>query len=387
MWLAYYVPHRVGSRQDALDASLTDRFSASLRVLAVGGGSRVPAMGTGSSAPALTAGTARAMITGTALGDDLPTTSRRNNVLMSEASDRSAEQFPTRPARPAPRASSSGERPASARPAAAPRSHRPASPSRIAVLERRAAAARRRLTITLVLVLASVGGWVAVGMTSVTIAAGIVPTALLGGVLVLGRRAVISARRSDAAWSAERRERAAVRAARGVTGGPVEPRNSARVTGFAVHGSQVTTQMIPRVTPDMIRPTAAPTESETAPASGSQDGDRAGEEPVRAPAPETPEVAVEADVSTTPPAPRPSTEPWDPTPVPRPTYTMKAAAPRREPAPMPEPTIPAAPAESAPTAAPSSDEAPAATATTDPPTDTLGLNLNEILARRRASGQ
>ncbi len=74
---------------------------------------------------------------------------------------------------------------------------------------------------------------------------------------------------------------------------------------------------------------------------------------------------------------------------------MKPTAPRREPAPLTdddvvsptrsarvEPVV-AAVADAAPSGAP----APAAGDERKPSTETLGLDLNEILARRRAAGQ
>ncbi len=233
-----------------------------------------------------------------------------------------------------------------------------------------------------------------------------VPTAFLGLVLVLGRRAVLAAQRSDAAWLAERR--AAARAARGaVLGAPPAPRGARpRVTGRAVHGSQVSTQMIPRVTPqDLARANAAASADAGAPAassrervtaSGATEGP-ASEEP--APASDEPTTAretapvVEAEVVD---AERvPTGRAWDPVPVPPPTYTMKPTAPRREPAPLTdddvvsptrsarvEPVV-AAVADAAPSGAP----APAAGDERKPSTETLGLDLNEILARRRAAGQ
>ncbi|SDS21792.1 hypothetical protein SAMN04489860_1061 [Paraoerskovia marina] len=420
LWLAYYVPQRLSTRQDALDASLSDRFSGSLRVLAVGGGARLPRIdsaGASVVAPALASGSPRAMITGSTLGEDLPTTTRHGNILMSESADRTT---PARTVRPHGGTSAS---------AASTRRTRalPQSPSRIALLERRAAAARRRLTITVVLLLATIGTWVGVGVAGWSAVAGVVPTVLLAGVLVLGRRAVLSARAADAAWAAERRERAAVRAARGVTGGPVEPRNTGRVTGRAVYGSGVATQMIPRVTPDMLRASAASSEragasrgAASAPETSGGAAQPADEEPARgderpsygsfrlgaptappSPAPGDADVpSTSATGATTTDAPSvPSSSdaesvpaaPWEPVPVPRPTYTMKAAAPRREPAPLPTPSSPPVaerPDESASTPAPESTPTADAGATQDdPPTDTLGLNLNEILARRRAAGQ
>ncbi|MDF2806267.1 MAG: hypothetical protein K0S43_1213, partial [Cellulosimicrobium sp.] len=93
----------------------------------------------------------------------------------------------------------------------------------------------------------------------------------------------------------------------------------------------------------------------------------------------------------------PSGRAWDPVPVPPPTYTMKPTAPRREPAPLTDDDV-VSPARAgtapAPAAAvevvvdvPSGAPEPAAGDERKPSTETLGLDLNEILARRRAAGQ
>ena len=69
---------------------------------------------------------------------------------------------------------------------------------------------------------------------------------------------------------------------------------------------------------------------------------------------------------------------WLPVPVPRPTYTLKSPAPRREPAPLGE--VEGSTEVRAPV------EAPAAIA--EPPGGTTGsINLDEVLARRRAAGE
>lgn len=396
LWVGFYVPHRVRHRQQLLDARTDDRFSGSLRVLAVAG----PGGGGFDRWDARLDGvtTAAAIASGPAGGGGRPLLGGTGTGTQGRSEDRTHDEEGTH---------AMGSTVSASPSRGAPPRRQPASEqSRLELLERRAAAARRRLALTVVLLLATVGVWVVVALGLVPWWAGVVPTAFLGLVLVLGRRAVLAAQRSDAAWLAERR--AAARAARGaVLGAPPAPRGARpRVTGRAVHGSQVSTQMIPRVTPqDLARANAAASADAGAPAassrervtaSGATEGP-ASEEP--APASDEPTTAretapvVEAEVVD---AERvPTGRAWDPVPVPPPTYTMKPTAPRREPAPLTdddvvsptrsarvEPVV-AAVADAAPSGAP----APAAGDERKPSTETLGLDLNEILARRRAAGQ
>jgi hypothetical protein len=114
------------------------------------------------------------------------------------------------------------------------------------------------------------------------------------------------------------------------------------------------------------------------------------------------EVPVEAPVV-------PESRAWEPVPVPRPTYALKAAAPRPARPQLPEPLAeplpaPVAEADLVGLSAPgtvsvevrpeSSGQVSAASAAAGVPTDeprptteTLGLSLDAILARRRASGE
>ncbi|OLT54136.1 hypothetical protein [Cellulosimicrobium sp. CUA-896] len=193
-----------------------------------------------------------------------------------------------------------------------------------------------------------------------------------------------------------------------------------------MHGSQVTTQMIPRVSvQEAVRAAAATSVSRgaegAAVGAGRQD-DAADDAPegsaglVAADGAEEPGSA-RTDVAEPSGAGRSGAEPtggeatrdepgdaehgdadgaradlvpsgraWDPVPVPRPTYTMKPSAPRREPAPLPqEDPAPAAGARTAVEAPPAPERAEGDVQ--KPRTETLGLDLNEILARRRAAGQ
>lgn len=495
LWLGYLVPHRVRHRQQLLDSRTEDRFSGSLRVLAVAD----PAAG-----GAVQVNTVDVAPPGTA--GDLASGAHRS-LLLSASAARSGSGTPDAPSIPPQHQSSRKEEGTHAVETTAPTDRRhaapsrrgtdatarhdgtggpaapgrvqPSGPTRLQVLERRAIVARRRLALTAVLLLATVGAWACVGIGLVPWFVAAVPTALLLLVLAFGRLAVLAGKRADAAWLAQRRASAAragspredsARAGsaasgrgRPVAGGPAIVRNAPpRVTGRAVHGSQLNTQMIPRVTPqDLARAAEARTGSDARAAdvggsadngargregsgrargvgSGSGSGARADDdsepervepsrmEPTRVEsrgvesegagpegaaflrregAPSTP--AKEAGASERDHV--PSGRAWDPVPVPRPTYTMKASAPRRGPAPSAG-TVPGPVAASGASAtqtarsvaeasgrgAPASGQAeesapPAATRAAGdeakPRTETLGLDLNEILARRRAAGQ
>lgn len=394
LWVGFYVPHRVRHRQQLLDARTDDRFSGSLRVLAVagpgGGGfdrwdARLDGVTTVAAIASGPAGAGGRPLLGAA-GTQSRSEGRTHDEEGTHAMGSTVSASPSR---------------------GAPPRRQPASEqSRLELLERRAAAARRRLALTVVLLLATVGVWVVVALGLVPWWAGVVPTAFLGLVLVLGRRAVLAAQRSDAAWLAERR--AAARAARGaVLGAPPAPRGARpRVTGRAVHASQVSTQMIPRVTPqDLARANAAASADAGAPATtGASSRERAtASGPAEGPASEEPAPAADEPTTvreTTPvvevevvDAERvPTGRAWDPVPVPPPTYTMKPTAPRREPAPLTDddvvsPTVSARVEPVVAADARSGAPTPAVGDERKPSTETLGLDLNEILARRRAAGQ
>ncbi|WP_454042945.1 hypothetical protein [Cellulosimicrobium sp. Marseille-Q8652] len=403
LWLGYYVPHRVQHRQQLLEARTEDRFSGALRVLSVAGRGLgapdrlVPALD-GTVAVAVGPGGGRRALLGAAPegprgAADMTGSTGLTGTAGSDRSDgRTHDEVEDAMEISGSASSPRGVVQEVGRP----------STSRLALLERRAAAARRRLALTVVLLLASVAVWVVVGLGLAPWWAGAVPTALLAVVLVLGRRAVLSAQRADAAWLAERR--AAARAARGtVAGGPAAPRNvRPRVTGRAVHGSQLSTQMIPRVTAkDLARASAtATTDGAAATVSSAGTGTRetsstartdddpaegSSARPERDEAPTA--VATEAGEGRVP-----SGRAWDPVPVPRPTYTMKPTAPRREPAPLTDDQTSPTTARPAPAAAVPMPERSGAPERAEgdaqkPSTETLGLALDEILARRRAAGQ
>jgi hypothetical protein len=153
--------------------------------------------------------------------------------------------------------------------------------------------------------------------------------------------------------------------------------------------------MIPRVD------VAGRTPREPASAGTRSGGDTAGEaRPDVAPEPELALEVPQEQAATVIEQPAPEAparggvggEAWDPVPVPLPTYVTKPEAPRREPKPLSGATPVAASAAAASDAqrtevraGPVADELLAA----EPPrprTETLGLPLEQILARRRAAG-
>ncbi|NOV99482.1 hypothetical protein [Isoptericola chiayiensis] len=363
--LGFWVPQQVHRRQLLADARTGDRFSGGLRVLTV-------ADGAGKGRPM------RPTRTTGGTGGSVP--------LVGPPPARSSSATP--------------------------------GPGRFAVLERRAARARRRLVMTLALVLLTAGAWTAVGLGYLVWQAAVVPSALLLVVLVLGRLAVLSARRSDARWRAERRaqQQRATQRRTLAHGGPYAPRNRARVTGRAVHPSDTSTQMIPRVQTDG-------TPSARARAASSPAGNDAGAERADDADPERgaagsgrvtdsghervdsgPTAGVGPVLGASGGTPwRVGGEPWEPVPVPLPTYVTKAQAPRREqettvPVHAPRPTTAAPSGSDAPSvgpdhgthedsaAPPSGDSAQPAGDEPRPRTETLGLPLEQILARRRAAG-
>mgnify|MGYP006973659058 CR=1 FL=1 len=282
LWLAYLVPHRLRHRQQLLEARTEDRYSGAMRILAVADRADRdrdrPAARSVSSVPLLTPARGTRTVTG---GGEMHRPHEQLERRAVDARRRIAQR----------------------------------QAERAAVLARRRAAARRRLVLVLALLVLAAGAWTAVGLGVLLPAVAAVPSVLLLAVLALGRAAVLSARRSDAAWA---REQAALQHQVRLEArrrGPV-------ATGRAVRANDDDTLVIEKVV-----------EEEAAPQS-------------------------------------PSAETWEPVPVPRPTYTLKAPAPRREPAPL-ELEEPAVAVETA-----------AEEERTEP-----ALDLDAILARRRAVGE
>ncbi len=361
LWIAYLVPHKLRHRQQLLESRTDDRFSGALRVLAV--------TGPEGSARRMRVDAARAVrpdCVGAAESSVGLLTARRAEPTGVAGHDNGGSAV-DRPHGTQDKISADA-----ARRIAQLRS------SHAATVARRGAAARRRGLLAGLLAVATISGWVAVSTVGAAMLVGLIPTVLLAAVLVLGRRAVVAGREADERWRHrlhDEETRAAALPARGRTATP----------GRAVRPSQTDTQVFARVTAD----TAAPTGQRA----GGAAAERAGR---RVPA-----------------------EDWTPVQVPRPTYTMKASAPRREPAPLGEvegstaaarAAVVSTPSTSAATATPTEGasagvpSAPAAAASApvtgtdagrtsapaplEPVAETTGaLDLDAILARRRASGE
>lgn len=352
LWVAYLVPHKLRHRQQLLESRADDRFSEALRVVAVSDRrSRQEAVSgptVSSTAGLLTPGKGLPVATGSVTGGT--TVDRPHGTqdrITADAARRAAQ----------------------------------ARAARAASVARRGAAARRRALLAGFLVVATVVGWAAVGLSPlVTWVAGVVPTVLLGSVLVLGRRAVLAGREADEAWeqklAAERRvasgpRTGAMRAVATATRpdpvvaptAPAAPAEApaAFVTGRAVHPSDASTEVFARIVADK----------------GESDGPArhasTGQVPVvrRSVSERATEAAGDED------------EAWSPVPVPRPTYTMKASAPRREPAPL-ENLEGSTAARTADVEAPADAER----APLEAPVETTGsIDLNAVLAKRRVAGE
>ncbi|MBF0689025.1 MAG: hypothetical protein IR158_14825 [Cellulomonas sp.] len=368
LWAAYLVPHHLRHRQRLLEARADDRFSAGLRVVAVASstrrrlGRRAAAAGMwGPSTTALlTPGTGvPAAYVGTLTGG---TTVDRPHATPERISAEAARRL------------------AQARAA------------RAAAAARRGAAARRRGLLAAVLVVASVAGWVVTGVApAATWAMGAVPTVLLTSVVVLGRRAVLAGHVADAQWVAtiQREERLAATPRTGATP-VVRPRTGMTpavradaepgvpvplVTGHAVRPSDAHTEVFERIVEDRGESTGRPRHA-------------TGQVPVVRPSSAAQGPAVD-DVPDVAQAQRDGE--WSPVRVPRPTYAMKAPAPRRTPAPLEESDAEASTVRR-PADAPTDEVAPAAherdvTAVEAPTATTGSIDLNAVLARRRAAGQ
>ena len=350
LFFLYLMPQLIRSRQDVVDSRVDDRFSADLRILA-------------------TAGTVGAPPRPVFDDDGAPRAYLHDPRLRTEVS--AMNRPPALGSRAAstttPRTSAGTPRPTSA---VTPPASQARAAARAESVRRRRAAARRRLVLTLVLLAATVGAWVAVasGLTGAFVAA--VPTVLLAAVLVLGRRAAIAGQRIEQAWRQEdvraSAEPAQTRAPREDSEVAVRPalrtgaarpdrRPQARVVADPV------TEVIPRIE-------AAPS------ATGlTWHGE-----------PTVPDVA-EVDVTpaetgrTVPEAAAPEGS-WTPVPVPVPTYTLKPQAPRRDAAPLVL-DEPASAVTGAAAASESEDRA------ADGGAPARALDLDAVLSRRRAAGE
>ena len=402
-WAVYLLPQRVSERSQVVEARTEDRHSGAMRILAVARREGREEPGASRDCPPGQVPHGRLLTGPMPVVVAQPVVAAEGVVTMDRPVIAS-QRHPGAPAgrANAPAAPSTGTTPSGSARTADPARTSGAERARArALAERRAAAARRRLALTLTLLAASAIAWTSVSAFSLHVA---VPTALtvaLGGVLALGRRAVVAARRSDAQAAARasrpaaaRTPRPAARPASSTAPRRGEAARTASVTGRAVRASQTATQMISSVEV-LERATAAAERSSTT--RGSADAvaavDEASETPVdvvsmttAVEAPVVAETVVRTVVE------RPAAEADDDRvlggfSLPRPTYTMKAAAPRREVAPLADADV-TTPANAAERAGAAGTSGVTAGSSEEPGTTTegLGLGLDAILARRRASG-
>ncbi|MEK8227788.1 hypothetical protein NKG05_19320 [Oerskovia sp. M15] len=211
LWFAYYVPHRIKQRQQLLDSRVEDRFSGSLRVLAVASGRRGTGRGpTGPgstrpreararcswdrswsrsriSAPAPSLRCGRPTPHGPQVTTGSPPTAA---IVGGGAADHGDRRPRERPSPEHPAAPSDG--------GAGSRSRRrvPAAKDRVPVAARAPGAPRQGSTSPVghdaPAAAGECGAWVAVGFGVLTWYAAVGPTAVLALVLVMGRQAVLA---------------------------------------------------------------------------------------------------------------------------------------------------------------------------------------------------
>jgi hypothetical protein len=382
LWVAYLVPTKVRHRQQLLESRVDDRFSQTLRVVAV----------THRDHPAAAPRPGRVLRTVRAAGPDgrhAGTTGLLTpGTGLPAIGGRTGGTVDRPHAVPERITADASRRAAQARAA------------RAAFRARRAAAARRRGLLAAVLLVATIAG-VVVAAASLAVGpiAWIVPGGLLAGVVGLGRRAVIVGDRTDAELGERIAEAERVVADPRTGSLPVvsmpTPRASVvrtgatpvPVVGRAVRPSEADTEVFAAIVADhgehggaarhatgAIPVVARAERSSSSDETGTAKAPVAGATAAKAPAAKAP-VAAKAPAQD-------DERGWSPAPVPPPTYVTKPAAPRWEPAPL---DVPVASSSGARGAAESSDDD---VRTPEAPVATSGsIDLNEVLARRRASGQ
>ncbi|MFD1717231.1 hypothetical protein [Georgenia deserti] len=392
--LGYLLPHLVRSRQVLLDSRVDDRFSGDLRIVATGAAPR------DRNSRGHTTGATPHLHTSAA---------RRPEGTMTPPRARSERVIDDARALAAARA------------------------ARAARVSRRAAAARRRLVLTLALLVLTGAAWAAAGAALLPWPVALAPSLLLATVLVLGRRAAVKARANDRRDRAEMaRLESRLKAVRG--GAPRErkdapARSATSVAAPSAARPRPTAAHRPTARPRPVARSGAgtvsradapvhhgkrPTElvgvaDEVAVPAGTSESRRASA-PAEAGTPLGAERPVAQEASTpAPPAdttplepeprapgrapadegplaqeePAPALQQWTPVPVPAPSYTLKPVAPRRDVEPyVPEEESPSAAVPQRPSSPGSTPEATRAEEEPAAP----ALNLDEVLARRRAAG-
>lgn len=204
--------------------------------------------------------------------------------------------------------------------------------ARAAASSRRAAAARRRLALTGLLLVVAAGLWAGFALLSWPVVAPVLATLALAGVTVLGRRAAAAGAAADARWE---RELAAITA---------HARDRASASARTSGRPQLRVDVDPT---SLVEDTSAATPVESRSAAPAPEGE------------------------------------WTPVPVPPPAYTLKQSAPRREVSPL----VMGAPTEvMAPVAAEETSPAPAVDPAQTRPAAEPAIDVQAVLARRRAAG-
>ncbi|MCM3662234.1 hypothetical protein M3148_14715 [Georgenia satyanarayanai] len=355
----YLVPHLVQSRHQLAEARVEDRFSGTLRVVTTGATARRSSPGEHHGA-------------------------LESRPYLHDPRRRTEAPAVNRPTTPSERAAAEARRLAQLRAA------------RAAEISRRKAAAKRRLVLTVVLLLATVGGWLGFGLGSLPVVLGVVPTVLLAGVLVLGRRAATIAARRNAADRAAM-ARLAPRTRPASFARPATT-TAARTAAPAAGGASAARDE--RTADPAVTAEPAATAEDPATAEGAATAEATGPAGTAPATDETAPPAAVSEPTDVAQAEQPAAHSWTPVQVPVPTYTLKASAPRMDIAPYeaPEPEVAQAPAEAAvppepvvvsglagspyaPVADPEPEAAPAPEAV-----PARGLDLDSVLARRRAVG-
>lgn len=265
---------------------------------------------------------------------------------------------------------------------------------------RRAAAARRRALLSITLVAITAGLAAASFFVAVPWWGAVIPGVLLIGVLVLGRRAVVAGARADASRAAQASngsQPGTMRHPVPAVTRPGRPAPAVRppVTGRAKRPSQSHTRMIARLdTSD--RPAAKPVGTKITSAEATVDEARPADvedQQASAKAPVRPEAAVATeraskapDVKVSQRTPQPEGAEWQPVAVPRPVYVTKSAAPRWEPAPLTA-ALRQLTAERQAVLVEAFGGGTPYEPLVEAPDDSLGVNLNSVLARRRVAGE
>lgn len=311
MFFCYLLPTAIRSRQMAADSRMDDRFSQELRVL------------TRNTDPTgETQTTARGYVH--APRPDRPEVSMDRQVERPAREPRSADE---------------------ARGAASVRA------SRAAAASRRAAAARRRLALTLLLLASSIVLWTLFVTIALPIAAPIAVTVVLAAVVVLGRRAAVRATIADRRMAAEqaREESRAPRAQHQRAGREQAGSGWAGAEPIAAHRTAAGQSDADHT--DARRRASRDHQPEQRNAQRRAQAGPAPSAPDRLSELSRPQAPVRTSVHDTAASLRISVDPatlseagradaarlgvqgeegWTPVPVPVPTYTLKAEAPRRQ---------------------------------------------------------